>query len=83
MGGNQNNNEKIEVVGYSYVCNGTDVEEVKREISLLTECGGCKHHKSTDILVHLEHCLRCKRAYHAEEDRDMNEDRYEKEVNEN
>lgn len=76
LGEVQNNNEKIEIVGYSYVYNGTDAEEAKREVSLITECWGCKHYKSTDILIHLEYCLRCKRAYQAEEDRDMHEDKY-------
>lgn len=75
---NSQHEEKVEIVGYSYVYEGTDIEEAKKELSLLTECRGCKHDKNTDVLVHLEFCLRCKRAYHAEEDRNMHEDRYEK-----
>ena len=77
------NQEKIKIVGYSYVYEGTDAEEAEREVALLTECVGCKHAKTTDILVHLEFCLHCKRAYRAEEDRDIHADKYEKEVDEN
>ena len=44
----------------------------------MNECKGCKHEKSTDIGVHLEHCTHCKRAYSNDEDREMHEDLYVK-----
>ena len=42
----------------------------------MNECQGCKYEESTDIKIHLEVCTHCKRAYQAEEDRDMHEDKY-------
>lgn len=42
----------------------------------MNECQGCKYEDSTDIKIHLEFCTHCKRAYQAEEDRDMHEDKY-------
>lgn len=42
----------------------------------MNECQGCKYEKSTDIKISLEFCTHCKRAYQAEEDRDMHEDKY-------
>lgn len=41
------------------------------------ECLGCKYDDSTNIAIHLQFCINCKRAYSRESERDIHEDLYE------
>lgn len=43
----------------------------------MNDCKRCKYENSTDIEIHLEFCIDCKRAYSSEEDREFHEDKYE------
>lgn len=51
------------------------ISQMKNE---MTKCDGCKYDKSTDIVIHLEFCTHCERAYTSEKDREYHEDLYEK-----
>ena len=43
----------------------------------MDECNGCKYEESTDIKIHMQYCLHCKRGYLAEEARDLHDDLFE------
>lgn len=44
----------------------------------MDDCSCCKYENSTDIKIHMEFCLHCKRGYFAEEERDLHEDLFVK-----